>query len=196
MNKTFILFCLFLLGATCLRAQTSAGNMMAGGTLEISSTSYEAGGDNDSYFEFSPSFGYFISDNFAIGAEFQISSENDASAATKYSTFAFGPFARYYKFTSNEKFGFFGQAQFAIGSRKVNPEAADETTKSGLIAFSLAPGAAYFFNEHFALEFMLTAFSIQSFDPDKDEDAGKNKSTTINFGLSSLQPAIGLRYHF
>ena len=88
--------------------------MMLGGTVEFSSRSHQSGSLSDaSGFTFAPSFGYFIVDNLAAGAVITLESSRLGTGAAKTvnSSFGFGPFVRYYKFTSNEKFAFFGNAE-------------------------------------------------------------------------------------
>ena len=124
MNKSVILLIAFLVVTTWTRAQTSAGNMMLGGAIEFSSTSREGGSPNDgSSFSFSPDFGYFITDNFAVGAMLTLESSRQGTgdAKTTSSGFGIGPFARYYVFTSNEQFGFFGQARLSFGTERTDP---------------------------------------------------------------------------
>ena len=196
MNKFTIALAFFTVAAFAASAQTSSGNMMVGGGLEFWSRSYQGGNSNDgSEISFTPGFGYFVSDNFAVGSSLLISSERQGTGSNKtiYSSFGLAPFARYYKFTSNEKFGFFGEAEFSFATYKTDPPVGD-VTKGNQIRFSLSPGAVFFFNEHWAVEFMVTGFAVTSTDPDKDED--DDKRTTVEFGLNSLQPSLGFRYHF
>src|SRR5690606_14860210 len=107
--------------------------------------------------------------------------------------FGIGPFARYYLFTSNSQFGFFGQAALGFSTGK-NESAAGAVTKTSNVSFSVSPGAAFFFNEHWAMELMITALSVSSYDPNKNND--NDKSTTFNFGVNTLSPTVGVRYHF
>ncbi|MBT1696743.1 outer membrane beta-barrel protein [Fulvivirgaceae bacterium PWU4] len=197
MKKVTILFLLMsALVITSVNAQTSQGNMMVGGTLSLYTTSYQGNSDlEESGTTFSPSFGYFVTDNLAVGASLGFSSSTDDNGVSKTerSSFSFGPFARYYKFTSNDKFAFFGQASFTIGSGKTDITPGGET-KTGTTTFAISPGFAYFFNEHWALDFAISGFAIQSYDPNKDADDDKN--TTILFGVSSFSPTLGFRYHF
>jgi hypothetical protein len=191
---TLVLFASFI--TLSLSAQTSSGNMMIGGNLSFSSRGLESNSDyQDSEINFSPSFGYFVSDNFAVGASLSLGSgtEDDGDTKTVRSSFGFGPFARYYKFTSNENFAFFGQAQFLYSSGRVDDTPGGET-RSQAITFSIAPGFSYFFTEHWALDLSITGLVIQSYDPNKDTP--DNKSATIQFGLSSFSPNLGFRYHF
>lgn len=197
MNKSFLFLCAVMLGAIIgVHAQTSSGNMMIGGGINFHSTSYQSGSTSDqNTVNFSPSFGYFISDNLAVGTSLTLGSTRTGtgSGKTVESRFGIGPFARYYLFTSNENFGFFGQAQLSIGSTKIDPPIGD-VDRGSYVSFALSPGAAFFFNEHWAVEFAITGFQVTSRDPDKDND--DDKYTTVEFGLSSIQPSLGFRYHF
>jgi outer membrane protein len=195
MNRSLILVFLMFF-ATCAYSQTSSGNMMVGGAIEFSSRSYQSGSANNSAdVYFSPGFGYFISDNLAVGAGLSLSSWRTGTGAAKSvtSSFGFSPFARYYKFTSNESFAFFGEAVLSVSTSKTDPPSGNITRGNG-IRFAISPGAAYFFNEHWAMELSMSLFSINSFDPDTDN--GDDKVTTVSFGVDSFASSIGLRYHF
>jgi outer membrane protein len=188
-------FILMLVGSSfALKAQTDAGTMMVGGALEVSSTSYDGGDQKITSTTFAPSFGYFIGDNFAVGASLGISSSSNDNGATttKSSSFGIGPFARYYKFTSNEDFAFFGHASLMYSGGK--SEASGTDVKNRLISFGVAPGFAYFPTDHWAVEFSLTLLSVSSYDPNTDGD--DDVTTQVGFGLDTFSPNIGIRYHF
>jgi hypothetical protein len=74
----------------------------------------------------------------------------------------------------------------------------DETpggeSKTQTITFSVSPGFSYFFNKHWALDFWVAGLRYQSHDPNTDVD--NNKSNSFQFGVSSLAPNLGFRYHF
>lgn len=196
MNKPFIVLCMLVMGASALHAQTSSGNMMIGGGLNFSSVSYQAGNANNwNSVEFTPGFGYFVSDNFAVGATLILGSEREGTGAGKTlsSSFGLGPFARYYIFTSNENFGFFGQAQLSFTADKTDPPVGG-VVKGNEIAFALSPGAVFFFNEHWAVEFMIRGFALTSRDPNTNNN--NDKYTRVELGLNSLTPSLGFRYHF
>lgn len=196
MNKSLISVIALVIAATCAHAQTSSGNMMVGATIGFGSVSREGGSLNDnSWFTFTPSFGYFVSDKLAVGTSVTLSSSRTGtgSAKTTTSTLGFGPFARYYLFTSNDNFAFFGQAGLSFASGKTDP-AFGGVTKSSSISFSLFPGAAYFFNEHWAMELTITGFGVSSYDPDTSRE--NDKTTSVDFSINSFSPNLGLRYHF
>ena len=196
MNKSFILVLAFLTVTTFVQAQTSSGNMMVGGAFQFTSVSRQANPNNSfSSFNFAPSFGYFISDNFAVGTSLNLGTSRSGTgdAKTVVSIFGFGPFARYDLPTSSENFSFFGQAGVTFSSVTENPPIGPDS-KSSSFSFLLSPGAAYFFNEHWALEFSVNLFRITTNDPDNVND--NDKTTTVDFGLTTLSPSLGFRYHF
>lgn len=195
MNKSLILVFSLLMMVTFTHAQTSSGNLMFGGGIDFSSTSRQSDNNNtSSYVSFSPSAGYFISDNFAVGLSFTVASEKSGvgPSRTTENTFGMGPFARYYFFTSNEQFAIFGQAGVSFATEK-DTNTGGFVTKSSSTSFSVFPGAAYFFNEHWAVELSITGFRLTSYDPNKDTD--NDKSTHVNFGLHTFSPTLGFRYH-
>ena len=196
MNKSFSLVLAFVIVTGFAKAQTASGNMMAGGAVQFTSYAREGGSANDySAFSFSPSFGYFVSDNLAVGTSLSLgtSRQGTGSAKTTSTSFGLGPFVRYYKFTSSENFAIFGQAGLSFSSGKTDPPVG-AITKSSSIAFSVFPGAAYFFNSHWAMELAITGFVVSSTDPDTDNN--DDKITTVNFSLHSFSPSLGVRYHF
>lgn len=186
---------MFVASLSALRAQTTAGNMMAGGTFDISSSKNENSTYKSTGITVAPSFGYFISDRLAIGAYVPISSTTNGTGNAKVVNTSFGiaPFARYYKFTSSENFAFFAQANIGYTAGTTNP-AVGATTKSNALTFSIQPGFTYFFNKHWAAELILRGLVIQSTDP--NTSTNNDKTTTVEFDISSLSPSLGLRYYF
>ncbi len=177
-------------------AQTTQGQKMIGGSFSISSTSYDNNASGEySSFTIAPSFGYFIKDNVVVGASVSFSTNSSGTGTAKATTSSFGvgPFARIYKFTSNDRFAFFAQGAVAIQSSQSKSSTDVVTSKSTSLGLRVSPGFAYFFNEHWAGELSLTGISFSS---NKETEPVKNKSTTVTFDVNSLIPYIGLRYHF
>jgi outer membrane protein len=197
MKKTITVICLlFTVTVGYVKAQTSAGNMMVGGGFSIESESQQSNSDvGSSSVTFTPNFGYFIADGFALGLSLNIGSStvDEGADKTKYSTLAVGPYARYYKFTSNENFAFFGQATFLVGSTNVDVTPGGER-KGSFVQFAISPGFSYFFNKHWALDLQLQGLVVTSEDPNKDND--DDKYSSVSFGLNSFNPTLGFRYHF
>ena len=193
-----ILFIALLIASALPRvnAQTSQGNLFFGGAVRFDSYKDEDDGEDDktSSFTFAPSVGYFVIDNLAVGIDLNLTtskSDDGFGGDDKINTIGVGPFARYYKFTSNEKFAFIGELGFGFVGTKIKPDGQDETKASGFNVH-LSPGFAYFFNEHWCLDLELQGIAFQSIDPNKDQD--DDKQTQFTFGVSSLSPTLGIKY--
>lgn len=193
--KKILVMLAFVSSAFFVEAQTTSGQMMIGGSLAFSSVNYDNNNGSDySSFTLSPSFGYFVKDNFVVGASLSLGNAKSGTGAGQNTTssFSVGPFARYYKFTSSEQFAFFGQAGISFGNSK-SENGNTITDKSNSVSFSIAPGFAYFFNEHWAAELSIAGFRIQN---SSSDNFPGNDRTSVTFDVSSFNPSLGLRYHF
>jgi outer membrane protein len=193
--KNIALILMFIVIAKTASAQTSAGNMMLGGNVSFYNSTRQGSNEyQQGEFIFSPNFGYFISDNLAVGAALSVGTTtfDNGVSKTVRTTFGAGPLARYYKFTSNDRFAFFGQGQFLFNTGKEDITPGGEN-KIGSISFSLSPGFSYFFTDHWAVDLLISGFVFSSYDPNKDSD--NDKTNNVSFNLS-LSPSIGMKYHF
>lgn len=190
----FLFACLLTTSVVC--GQTSQGNMMIGGTIGFNSRSYQGSAYNNSNeFRLTPSFGYFVKNDFALGLSlgfYNYRSGTDQARSVNTS-FSLGPLARYYFFTSNEMLAFFGEAELRFGTDK-STQASGAVRHGNRIDFVLSPGVAYFFNEHWAAELSVGWLSVHSGDPDTDRD--NDRYTSMGFSISSFSPDLGIRYHF
>lgn len=198
MKKLFLFFVFAILALTG-KAQTSAGTVVVGGGFDFVSDSPEnSNNQKTSSFSFQPSVGYFVADHFVVGLDFAIITSKTSAGGTttdKTSTFAIGPYARYYKFlTDNEKVAFFGQADFAFAFGKDTPYVGS-STKSSAFSVGISPGFSYFFSKHWSGEIGFTGLRLTTSDP--NTDANNDKTTTFQFGINSLTPSgIAVRYYF
>ena len=188
----FMLVCAF--GA---EAQTSQGSVSLGGGVSFGSYKrQEVGNDyKSSSFSFSPQVGYFVVDNFEVGLALNVSMDNvkpDEGTDYKNNYLGVGPFARYYVFTSNEKFAFFGDARFGFNAYKYKPETGSDS-KGSAVAFSVSPGFVFFPTKNWGVELSLSLLNITSTDPNKD--AKDDKVTNVNFGFNSLNTGVGVKYY-
>lgn len=197
--KTVLIILLCLLSFTGF-SQLVKGAKAIGGGITYSKTTQPGylgdGEDSESSFEFIPSIGYFVSDGILIGINLGFSSGKTDSfgSETKSSGFAAGPFARYYKQTSNENFAVYGQFSFLYGSGK-ETDSSNQETKTSAMDIALSPGLVYFVNEHWAIELGFRGIGYYSSDPDKNVD--DNTVKTFDVGLNSFLPAsLGFRFHF
>lgn len=198
MKKILILvFALALIGPG-LFAQTTQGSLTFGGGFEYSSSKSDNVYGNVDYltstFQFSPNAGYFVVDNLEVGLRFGISSgktEYTGFDPTKTSSFSAGPYVRYYKFTSNDRFAFTGAVNVSFGSGKTT--STNTETKSGNLGIFIAPGFTYFLTERWGLDFQLQGIGFSSYDSNKDVD--NNNQNTFTFGINSFSPSLGFRYY-
>ncbi|HEY9049633.1 MAG TPA: porin family protein [Ohtaekwangia sp.] len=194
---TFLLSLIAFLSTVYVQAQTKQGSLVFGGGLGYTSNRQETAAEDikTSTVSFSPSVGYFVIDNLSVGIDLQLSQtkrDDGFGGDDKVKTFLAGPFVRYYKFTSNDKFAFYGQAGFQFGTTKTEPDGGNEV-KSGTFNFYISPGFSYFFNEHWALDLQFRGIQYQTYDPNKDVD--NNKQTSFTFGVDSLDPTLGVRFY-
>jgi hypothetical protein len=171
-------------------SQYSKGSMFASGMVGISSSSQ--GDDKNSSFEFSPSFGYFLTDNIAVGASVGIGSntaEVGSVKTTDESTFSFGGFARYYTTPANN-FSFFANLGVAYASATDNIAPKVKTTGFGL---SVAPGVSYFLSKHIAME---TSIGILNYSTAKSDVEGSKAKNDLNIGLGLSNVNFGFVYKF
>lgn len=196
MKKPYVLLFSFVITASMAQAQTSTGNMMVGGSFYFRSHTYKISNHNDgNTFSFSPSYGYFIRDNLVIGSGITVTTSRSAAAPGKstYRSFGFGPFARYYKFTSNDRFAFFAEAGLDFES-STSEQGAGGAKKSRSVSLSFAPGAAYFLTQHWGLELSLGGLGFGTSNPDISND--NDNVSRFYIHLDSWSPSLAFRYHF
>lgn len=198
MKRILILSFTLVLVAPALWAQTTKGSIALGGGFGINSSKNENAYGNSDYtassFQFRPVGGYFLADNLEVGLQLGVTSGKsgyDGNDPTKTSAFSAGPYARYYKFTSNERFAFTGQVGISFGSGKSS--FMNNETKTGNLGITIAPGFTYFISDKWGLDFQLDLLSYNSYDPNKDID--NNNQTSFSFGFDTFSPSIGFRYY-
>lgn len=198
MKKAILIILSCLIGFTGF-GQIIKGTKAISGGISYSSTTqpgYLGEEDSNSSFEIIPGIGYFVSDGLLVGINLGYSTGKTTTFGNeiKSSGFAAGPFARYYKQTSNDNFAFYGQLSFLYGSGK-ETDSNNQEIKSSAIDIALSPGLVYFFNDHWAVELGFRGIGYFVSDPDKDVDNDQTK--TFEVGLNSLLPStLGFRFHF
>jgi len=186
-------------------AQTEKGNFIIGGTASYQSSKSDA--DNAKAAEnlsIVPNFGYFVSDNLAIGTGlgYEYSKLDHASLSGQNEAFVVSPFGRYYVGLS-DRFKFFGQASvpMAFGTVKAtdaNGDAGDKTGTSTSVGVAVSPGFAYFPTKKIGIELALTGASFNSYKvkdaDDKDLKGAGREDFAI--GANFFSPKIGIQFHF
>lgn len=140
MKKSLSGLFVFMVIGLAASAQTEKGNYLVGGNFELNTAK------NNTVIAFSPSLGYFLINNFAVGANLNLSYTKSLNAKT--TGFGLGPFARYYLGTLNIRP--FGEADFNFTSQKTKVSSSS-TTVNGT-SFFLGAGLAAFINRNVAIE--------------------------------------------
>lgn len=139
MRKILIVLAILLAATGNLHAQTERGTLMLGGNV-----SFQAA-DGGTLFVINPNLGVFVSNNFAIGLQFNL------VASDGFTQWALGPFARYY-FGGNENGKFFGQGALTVGGASGG---SDVSLGGGLTA-----GYAFFLNQSIAIDVAASYYRI------------------------------------
>ena len=150
-------------------AQTQKGNWLVGGSGTFAST--EQGEFKVTSFGISPTAGYFIADNLAIGASLNFTSYKEDDDDDAVTSFSFGPLVRYYFVNLGPSAKLFGQADLAFGSTKY-------VESEGFTEWGISAGPAIFLNPHTALEITL-GYGSQKY---KDADDAAN-TFGVNVGF-------------
>lgn len=157
-------------------AQTEKGKIMVGvGLANVSAGFNHYGGEGLSYFNanISPTAGYFVSKNLALGTSVGLGwGKSGGSSAISYGV---QPFARYY--FGEKKTRLFVQADAGIHALRLfnNP---GPTEKMSMVNFAAGPGITHFLNENVALE---TSLLLRASTPTQASAISYNPS--LNFGF-------------
>jgi hypothetical protein len=177
MNKLFALACLGLTSSIA-HAQTTPltkGRGLLSGSIGYQSVKY-GGNDSQETFNFTPTIGYFVADNLALGLNGNVQLVGGYSGQNTYSV---GPFARYYRFVGgSDKFALYGQGSIGY------------THYSGGLDLgyaSITPGLAFFPIPRFGLEASLRGLSYSS---------NFNNTHSFDFGFSLQNIQLGAAYYF
>ncbi|OYU85723.1 MAG: hypothetical protein CFE24_00515 [Flavobacterium sp. BFFFF2] len=140
---------------------------------------------------FSPSAGYFLSDNFAVTAGLVYASTDNGTVKSSETNFQVG--GRYYFLNLGERFKTFANADLGFGSKDSGVSGADKTSSFGLNA---GIGINYFLTSNLAIDFSLA--NVLGYNSTK---TGDDKSTKIDLFVNKYtnfftQPTFGLLYKF
>lgn len=172
-------------------AKPGAGKMFLAGSLGYSRSTPEVAKtapdpEAASKITFSPSFGYFINDGFAIGGRLAIAKDmmKDMEGGL---TLGLGAFARMYTPLS-DNFYLFGEG--ALGFSSTTPQygkGGTEPDAASSFGFGVAPGFAYFPGKKFGIEFTLPSLlGIQTTKSNKDSNSGMN----FQLGVSTFAQPV------
>ena len=154
--KSLFLFTAFILLVLLSAGQTEKGTWLLGGSFDFSSSKQKIWGNETTttQVEFSPTIGYFIVPNLAVGINAGIQTTKDkypgSTSDDKTTLSAVGPFARYY-LGAGSKAKFLAGAAMLFGSTK----GILDYSKHTITAYQFEAGPAIFLTESVAVEFLL-----------------------------------------
>jgi outer membrane protein W len=166
----------------------ASGDLFVSGAIGIGSTS--SGDVKSSSTTFSPSIGYFMSENIAIGARIGFGSTNDddgSGVEVKTSEFSLGGYGRYYA-TPSSNFSLFAE----LGINYTSAEDAAEI-KVNTLGLAFAPGVSYFMSDNWAVEASIAALSYSSAKADVE---GAEAANSLNLGIDLTNINFALIYKF
>lgn len=211
-------------------SQTEKGKMFVGGQISLSGNTNSNLDTLSKYdynyvnFTFAPNFGYFIMDNFAIGANINLgvsNSKNDynytnqtPSLTTNKSTtlsYGVGGFTRYYiNITDNFKFFFNGGINYLHQTQKTtnsnndpnyiystsNPATQEHQINN--ISFAISPGIVYFVTPKLGIQAAFGNINY-SYSSSKNtslsyDNHNNSNNYGINLNLSTFN--LGMNYYF
>ena len=193
------------------------GNMFLEGNLSFGSTktteSFQ-GTDlselKESNFNFTPKFGYFISNKLALGAQLSVGSQNEedkdlinnTTDELKTNTFGAGVFARYYFLDLGKRFKTFTEVGLAFESGKAEANGTETASANGF-GIGVDLGINYFVTKNMAISFGLS--NVLSYGTATAETPGPAGAETQVSGLNGNfnvfqnffdTPTFGLLYKF
>ena len=164
MKKSFFFFPCFVIAMICITnasGQVNKGNWLVGGNFayaKSNSSGIDATNSKGRSIEIASNIGYFVFDKFATGIKInsQFTKEKYPQVNGSYTSqfqniVGLGPFIRYYFLKPDNRINVFSDAAFLYSVYSNNN--AGSTQKS--IDYTMAAGAAIFFNTTVSMEFLL-----------------------------------------
>ena len=168
----------------------ASGDMYLGGTISYSSD--DDGTVKTTSNTIAPEFGYFLSDNLALTAGLELTSEDNGTTKPKTTVISVG--GRYYFLNVGERFKTFTNFGLRSGSIDSGVTGAEKTSTLGLGA---GIGVNYWITSKWSVDFGLTdVFSYTS------SKTGPAKTTSMNLDINNkynnifAAAKLGLIYKF
>lgn len=191
MRKSIAILFILIMGGTLAQAQTEKGRWTVG--AQVGSLSYSSSGEpyktRNFSLSLSPSVGYFVAKNLAVGTSLPVSyltygsTLQGSSARSKLNatSLGLGPFIRYY--IGSAKLRPFANASYTYSYFWQNSTDASmgQESKShfNYSSYTVGVGAAYFINNTVSLDASLNYGDTL----DKNRNSLSNGSTTLNVGF-------------
>ena len=194
MKKVLFTVVIAVLGFTNINAQENEviggfanGDVYVTGEVDVSTWKYDDFKSNS--FRFSPSVGYFATENIAIEASLIIGSSEDVNE-NEQKSFG-GALGATYFFSPANQFSFNLGFGLAYLSNKVDQAGGESTSNTFVVAVS--PGINYFVSDSFALTASVGALSYAS---SKGDWNGAEAANSFNLNLNLSDINMGLIYKF
>jgi opacity protein-like surface antigen len=191
MKKLLLSAAIAVLGLSQVNAQDGTTGGFNNGDVYVSGSlgfnSYKYGNSKINSLDFSPSVGYFVSDNIALEFNLLVGSTKDEDD-DKTSSFGAGLGANYF-FTPANQFSFTLGAGVGYVTNTNKPNGGPES-KYNTFDIAIAPGLNYFISEKFALRASIAALSYTSRKADfsgaeAENEFGLNADlSNVNFGVT------------
>jgi|SRR5690606_30445248 len=196
MKKLFLMTALVVFGYTANAQDENTdsssgfaiGDFTLGGGLSFGSES--TGDVKFNQFTFSPSVGYFVSDNIAVGIDLGLSTakDEDGGGETKYNSLTAGAFGQYY-FNPANQFSMFLELGAGFSSSKIEEGSMESKSNGFYIGF--APGISYFVSDCLALQ---AKVGVLGYSTDKPDFDGAESTDTFNLGVDLSDVTFSIIY--
>jgi opacity protein-like surface antigen len=169
----------------------SKGSMFLSGSVGFDSS--KEGDFKENNVTFSPAFGYFVTENMALGGRLNVESGKQelGSAEAKTSAFGLEVFGRYY-WTPASQFSLFGELAVGFGTDK-DENAFGAETKTNTFGINAGVGVNYFISNDWALEAKWAGLGYNS---EKEDVDGAEARNTFGLGADLSNISLGLIYKF
>lgn len=189
--KFFSLVSGLILFSHCVAAQVTEGNKFINGTVRLLVLGNSE--DTQTAFTLTPTFGYLISDQMALGGTLGVVVQPTGGNDNDLTIFL-SPFVRYYFPIADDQFYFFldGTLSLSFGNSAAGFGEFRSSEDAFSVGLAASPGFAYFPAERWSLDFTFTGFGLNFFDV-----GGEDGTTTLfTIGATSFSPSLGFSYFF
>lgn len=178
-------------------AQLGAGNVLAGGQIEISSN------DAENSFTFAPAGHYLLTDQIAVGAQLEFFTNRTNPGEDDYTrtnSFGLAPSIRYFHNLSDKVY-LYGQGSIGFefgGSKEYVGDTSIDTYDQNTFGISLRPGIMYVVSPKVGIDLGINFISYSRTSTTIETVAGDvtTKNDNFSLGFNTLQPSLGLYFIF
>jgi outer membrane protein len=177
----------------------SKGDVYVEGNINMDSKNDKDANTKTSSMNFSPSVGYFLSDNFAVGLNLDVTSAKTTVSGTdtaKNNGFGVGAYGRYYFLEVGQRFKTYTQFGFNVGSSKD----AISTYKTNTFDLGAGLGMNYFVTPKVAISFglgnVISYGNTKMNMPGMDQGSSEMKVNLNVFNNFFNTPTFGALYKF